>query len=487
MLEHMSRQGVTGRLELVLVDRGVTVAAARAIGRDYDLEIRRVGWDDKQPTFRPIRHAWRVEVAHGRLGRSRRLAKSFENTTTSATGWLQVACIATTLSHSPKSVEAAVLKCRREQRRGQDWIGPELGIPARTVGRRILRRHQVPTCATATDHRRDDPLLEGHRGPLRADRPGELVHMDVKKLGRIPDGGGWRAHGRPMGSTGGTEEGPDRLRLRPLRSSTTTPGSPTPRSCPTRRAPPARPSWPGPRLTSPPMALSAIERRDDRQPLQLQELAATSPRCSPTSAPGTSSSSRTARGRTARSSASTAPCRPSGPTARSSPPTPNAQPPLRPGWSTTTLDVATARSAASHRSADCHQPDGRVQLDLSLSADDYVDLSPGPEVSLRFVQTLEQALEAVAVKVDDPPPTHLGRSRRELEWHRQGGVDPGPGTPTTARVRKPPGRCLRHGSGPSSPARPTTIREHSGSVGNRRMSHSRCASSSLHSTAPHTA
>ena len=43
--------------------------------------------------------AWRVEVAHGRLGRSRRLAKSFENTTTSATGWLQVACIATTLRH----------------------------------------------------------------------------------------------------------------------------------------------------------------------------------------------------------------------------------------------------------------------------------------------------------------------------------------------------------------------------------------------------
>jgi hypothetical protein len=28
------------------------------------------------------------------------------------------------------------------------------------------------------------------------DKPGELVHVDVKKLGRIPDGGGWRAHGR---------------------------------------------------------------------------------------------------------------------------------------------------------------------------------------------------------------------------------------------------------------------------------------------------
>ncbi len=74
-------------------------AAARTLGRDHDVEVRRVGWDDKQPVFRPIRHAWRVEVAHGRLGRSRRLAKSFENTTTSATGWLQVACIATTLRH----------------------------------------------------------------------------------------------------------------------------------------------------------------------------------------------------------------------------------------------------------------------------------------------------------------------------------------------------------------------------------------------------
>ena len=99
MLQHLTQQGVAGRLELVLVDRGVTAAAARDLSREHDLEVRRVGWDDKQPVFRPIRHAWRVEVAHGRLGRSRRLAKSFENTTTSATGWLQVACIATTLRH----------------------------------------------------------------------------------------------------------------------------------------------------------------------------------------------------------------------------------------------------------------------------------------------------------------------------------------------------------------------------------------------------
>ena len=32
---------------------------------------------------------------------------------------------------------------RDHERRGQDWLGPELGLPARTVSR-ILRRHQVP-------------------------------------------------------------------------------------------------------------------------------------------------------------------------------------------------------------------------------------------------------------------------------------------------------------------------------------------------------
>jgi hypothetical protein len=29
----------------------------------------------------------------------------------------------------------------------------------------------------------------------------ELAHMDVKKLGRIRDGGGWRAHARAAGDT----------------------------------------------------------------------------------------------------------------------------------------------------------------------------------------------------------------------------------------------------------------------------------------------
>lgn len=100
---------------------------------------------------------------------------------------------------TPASVETQIIKVRQTERRGRDWIAAELGVPARTVSR-VLARHHLPHLAEL------DPMT-GER--LRAsktttvryerDRPGELVHMDVKKLGRIPDGGGWRAHGRGAG------------------------------------------------------------------------------------------------------------------------------------------------------------------------------------------------------------------------------------------------------------------------------------------------
>ena len=103
--------------------------------------------------------------------------------------------------HSPRrtspAVEAAVVAARRKHRRGSDWLAAELGVPARTVSR-ILRRHQLPYLADC------DPLTgqlirSSKQTACRyeRDRPGELVHMDVKKIGKIPDGGGWRAHGRP--------------------------------------------------------------------------------------------------------------------------------------------------------------------------------------------------------------------------------------------------------------------------------------------------
>jgi putative transposase len=93
LLEHLTELGVTDRLELVLVNRGTSVKAAREMSRRFGLEVRRVFHPDKSSVFRPLPYAWRVEVAHGRIGRSRRLAKSFENTVDSATGWLHAACV----------------------------------------------------------------------------------------------------------------------------------------------------------------------------------------------------------------------------------------------------------------------------------------------------------------------------------------------------------------------------------------------------------
>ena len=102
-LEDLSRAGSDQRLEFVLVDRGTSQSAARRLSERFGCEVRRVGWDEPprnergDKVFRPIRHAWRVEVAHGHLVRRRRLARCFENTVASATGWLHVASVAEVL------------------------------------------------------------------------------------------------------------------------------------------------------------------------------------------------------------------------------------------------------------------------------------------------------------------------------------------------------------------------------------------------------
>jgi transposase InsO family protein len=99
-------------------------------------------------------------------------------------------------SRTPAGVEQQVLQLRQTERRGQDWLGAELGLPPRTVSR-ILRRHQVPRLAEC-DPITGEVIRASKTTTVRyeRDRPGELVHMDVKKIGRIPAGGGWRAHGR---------------------------------------------------------------------------------------------------------------------------------------------------------------------------------------------------------------------------------------------------------------------------------------------------
>lgn len=73
------------------------------------------------------------------------------------------------------------------------------------------------------------------------DKPGELVHMDVKKLGKIPDGGGWRGRGELATNHRSKKDKTTRVgHDTSTRWSMTTPGWPTARSCPTRQVRPAR-------------------------------------------------------------------------------------------------------------------------------------------------------------------------------------------------------------------------------------------------------
>ena len=73
---------------------------------------------------------------------------------------------------------------------------PSSGLNPSTVGR-ILARHQVPHLA-AIDPITGERVRSSRRSENRYEHttPGAMIHVDVKKLGRIPAGGGWRLHGR---------------------------------------------------------------------------------------------------------------------------------------------------------------------------------------------------------------------------------------------------------------------------------------------------
>lgn len=107
----------------------------------------------------------------------------------------------TTPTRVDVEIEQQVLAARIEHRRGPDWLAAEVGVPARTITR-ILRRHGVPRLFEC-DPMTGEKIRASKTTAVRYERarPGELLHMDVKKIGRIPPGGGWRAHGRQMGSS----------------------------------------------------------------------------------------------------------------------------------------------------------------------------------------------------------------------------------------------------------------------------------------------
>lgn len=92
------------------------------------------------------------------------------------------------------ALEARIVAQRLASRRGPHRVANRLGLAPSTVYA-VLARHGLNRLSR----------LDRTSGlPIRYERsaPGELVHLDVKKLGRVPDGGGWRVHGRERGRAG---------------------------------------------------------------------------------------------------------------------------------------------------------------------------------------------------------------------------------------------------------------------------------------------
>ena len=90
---------------------------------------------------------------------------------------------------TPTRTERRIIKVRVIRRWGPARIGFLLGLHPSTV-HRVLARFGLARLS----------WLDRSTGRVvrryEHDAPGDLVHLDVKKLGRIPDGGGWRVHGR---------------------------------------------------------------------------------------------------------------------------------------------------------------------------------------------------------------------------------------------------------------------------------------------------
>ena len=104
---------------------------------------------------------------------------------------------------TPPDAEARVREARSSMLLAPLALAASTGVPARTCAR-IVARSGLPRLADV-DRVTGEVRRRGPVTPVRYERgrPGELVHVDVKKVARIPEGGGWRARGRGCGSAPG--------------------------------------------------------------------------------------------------------------------------------------------------------------------------------------------------------------------------------------------------------------------------------------------
>jgi len=100
-------------------------------------------------------------------------------------------------SRCPRRLERRIIKLRYLRRWGPHRISYHLGVPRSTVGR-VLARYGMPLLAHV-DQATGLAVRKAKAVRYEAAAPGDLVHVDIKKLGRIPDGGGHRKLGPRVG------------------------------------------------------------------------------------------------------------------------------------------------------------------------------------------------------------------------------------------------------------------------------------------------
>lgn len=108
-------------------------------------------------------------------------------------------------NQTPQRTERRIIALRVTRRWGPHRIAYHLGLPQSTVSK-VLRRYRVPLLGhidlnTGVRVRKPKPVRYEH------EHPGDLIHVDVKKLGRIPDGGGHRTLGQAKGKKNKTGVG----------------------------------------------------------------------------------------------------------------------------------------------------------------------------------------------------------------------------------------------------------------------------------------
>jgi transposase InsO family protein len=152
-----------------------TLIVARVLAGHRPGEVAKQLGVSRQTVYKWVRR-WRTEGEAGLVDRSSRPHRMPRQT--------------------PPETVAAVVTARAEHHAGPVRLAAIVGVPASTIGV-LLARAGVPRLAELD--RLTGELLRGRRHSDRRyerERPGELLHVDVMKLGRIPDGGGWRVHGR---------------------------------------------------------------------------------------------------------------------------------------------------------------------------------------------------------------------------------------------------------------------------------------------------